>query len=197
MSIAEDQFHNAQIQQFKEQFLKHYVSLCMFALRYVNNPEVCQDIVQDSFLVLWEKRENIDLNSSIKPLLYKTVHNKAIDYLRGLSPTITNAEEVSLLPDLEELWDNTFMESTDEEIDCQSIQNEIDEVVMHLPEQCARVYRMSREQGMSNAEIAKSLQISVKAVEKQITKALSTIRIHLINTGYMAYVIWIMLFFYH
>src|SRR5574344_1991859 len=108
MAIAEDQFHIAQIQQFKEQFLKHYVSLCMFALRYVNNTEVCQDIVQDSFLVLWEKRENIDLNSSIKPLLYKTVHNKAIDYLRGLSPTITNAEEVSLLPDLEELWDNTF-----------------------------------------------------------------------------------------
>jgi RNA polymerase sigma-70 factor (family 1) len=183
------------LEYFKEQFLKYYVSLCVFALRYVKDADVSKDIVQDCFLSLWEKRGSIDYSTSIKPLLFKSVHDKAVDVIRQSSVNNIHLNQEAGTHPLDELWDKAIIENTDEKIDCVSIQKEIDTVVSKLPNRCMLIYKMSREQGMSNNDIAEKLHINVKSVEKQITKALSSIRTHLVHTGYMPFVLFALIFF--
>lgn len=180
---------------FKELFLKYYEPLCVYALRYMNDADTCRDIVQDCFVDLWEKRSRLDFSSPLKPLLYKSVHDKSVDYNRRAATNNENIDEVICIHPLDIAWNKMISEHIEGEVDCKLVQDEIDMCVKNLPSQCAKIFRMSREQGLSNKEIALNLHISIKAVEKQITKALSAIRSHLINTGYASFIVYLILYF--
>lgn len=182
------------IQYFKESFLKYYGMLCVYAMQYTEDADISRDIVQDCFADLWEKRDKLDYTMPLKPLLYKSVHDKAIDYTRHSS-----TKNESLNTDIEEhpldiKWREILGQQPDDEIDCGLIRQEVDRCVAELSPQCARIYKMSREEGLSNKEIAARLQVSIKSVEKQITKALSTIRYHLLNRGYLSLIFYALFF---
>lgn len=184
----------AQLQCFKESFLKHYSPLCVYALRFVDDSDACKDIVQDCFIGLWEKRAQLDFSHSLRPLLYKSVHDKAIDYTRRASTQNPTLDEAVTLHPLDVEWEAILSEQILDEIDCKQIVEEVNRCLDGLTSYCANVYRMSREEGLSNKEIAERLKISVKAVEKQMTKALSAIRAHLMNTGYLTFIFYALLF---
>jgi len=183
-----------QLQCFKELFLNHYSSLCVYALRFVDDSDACKDVVQDCFIGLWEKRAQLDFSRSLKPLLYKSVHDKAIDYTRRASTQNATLDEAVALHPLDVEWEAILSEQILDEIDCKQIVEEVNKCLDGLTPYCANVYRMSREEGLSNKEIAERLKISVKAVEKQMTKALSIIRKHLMNTGYLTFIFFALLF---
>lgn len=184
----------AQLQCFKELFLKHYSSLCVYALRFVDDSDACKDIVQDCFITLWEKRAQLDFSRSLRPLLYKSVHDRAIDYTRHAFAQNTTLDEAVALHPLDVEWEAILSEQIIDELDCKQIVEEVNKCLDELTPYCAGIYRMSREEGLSNKEIAERLKISVKAVEKQMTKVLSAIRTHLMNTGYLTFIFYALLF---
>jgi RNA polymerase sigma-70 factor (family 1) len=174
-----------QLQYFKELFLKYYDMLCVYSLRYVKDIDVSKDIVQDSFVDLWEKRDELDMSTSLKSLLYRYVHNKSIDYTRHLSSNNETLNEKVIEHPLDLEWSLILSEQIDEDIDCKIITDEVNKCLDELSPKCADIFRMSREQGMTNKEIAEKLQVTIKSVEKQKTKAISFIREHLMNSGYL------------
>ncbi len=160
---------------FEKLFGEFFEPLVTYAFRYVNSWQVAEDIVQDSFLSLWINKEQVDFEAPIKPYLYRTVYNKSLNYIqqayvqRRIEPENTD-----------ELINRIIMEFNQyDTLLAQEINAEINSVVETLPPQCKNVFQLSRMKNLSNKEIATLLNISEKAVEKHISKALAAIRQHL------------------
>ena len=154
-----------------------------YSYRYVNDWSVGEDIVQDVFMALWINRDKIDFEEPIKPYLYRATYNRSINYLNSVSVQrrVDHADMLDELIDREILSYNQH-----DNLLLKEIEEEITSFVGTLPEQRRRVFLLSREENLKNKEIALRLNISEKAVEKHITKALSDIRTHLTETGLMS-----------
>lgn len=168
---------------FQKLFEDYFRSLVTYSYRYVNDWSVGEDIVQDVFMALWINRDKIDLEEPIKPYLYRATYNRSINYLNSVSVQrrVDHADMLDELIDREILSYNQH-----DNLLLKEIEEEITSFVGTLPEQRKRVFLLSREENLKNKEIALRLNISEKAVEKHITKALSDIRTHLTETGLMS-----------
>ncbi|MDY3267666.1 MAG: RNA polymerase sigma-70 factor [Phocaeicola sp.] len=151
---------------FREYFIQHYRPLCLFALHYLKDIDNAEDIVQDCFTELWERKDNQTNIADIKPYLYTMVRNRCIDVLRKESLIDCNIEP----SDLEGLI-------SDEECEERSY----DEARMwtaidSLPEKCREVFLLTKRDGMKYEEIADRMNISVNTVKNQMNKALKIIK---------------------
>lgn len=166
-----------QMLQFESLFRNYYKILRSYAYRFVNDKEIAEDIVQDVFFEVWKKRADLSLNDSLKGYLFKAVYNISINYLNSSS----YLRSTSLNSVVEQDLINRFLKSQNQEslLFFKEIENEIESFIITLPEQCRKIFILSRKHEMKNKEIAEHLNISIKAVEKQITKALSGLRSHL------------------
>lgn len=146
-----------------------YPVLCRYCLQFVRKPEIAEEIVQEQFIYLWEKRKVIKITSSLKAYLYKSVKNKSLDYLKSKFANLDFNGENALLD---------FKENTDpvKEYEKKELENILEEALKILPEKCYTIFSMSRFGNLSNKEIAIQLKISVKTVENQITIALKKIK---------------------
>jgi RNA polymerase sigma-70 factor (ECF subfamily) len=168
-------------------FIRFYKPLRAYAFRYVNDEATSEDIVQDVFLELWVRREDIrfDDSDAVKSYLFKSVYNHSINMLK-----YGHLHDRRPLEDIDE---NTVLESyisscalnQEQSLLFKELDAEITGFVETLPPQCKRIFILSRKGGLKNREIAEKLSISVKAVEKQISKALSGIRERLKSKGLM------------
>ncbi len=166
---------------FEDIYINYFKVLRFFALRIVNNAAVAEDVVQDVFTEFWARRSLIDSTKSIKPYLYKLTYNRCLDFLRSKgNANITLSEKPSILNDI--LY-SAF--TTDEYVLISDISKEMEIAIDALPDRCKEIFLLSRKSNLKNREIADVLNISVKAVEKQITKALQNLKSHLTKTGYI------------
>jgi len=165
-----------QINALRESFDKIYVSyfsrMLRFAKEYVVFEEDAENIVQDVFVMLWEKRDVLDIQVNLISYMFMLVKNRCLDYIRHQAVADEyKQEQKAKLAALEEL-DYTF--SSEEELE-----EIIHEAIDKLPERCREVFLKSRVEGMKNKEIAKELNISVNTVNSQIVVALKRLRIEL------------------
>lgn len=141
-------------------------------MKYVKDFETSEEIVQESFLSLWEKRDNIDMAQPVKAYLITTIRNKCLNWLRDnkkFNTDILHFEEY--IPDHEYV-------STDKLVEAE-ILKAIHNAIHELPEKCREIFTLSRFGNLKYQEIADKLQISVKTVETQMSKALQHMRIRL------------------
>ena len=139
-----------------------YRPLCLYAAHYLSGDlDAAEDIVQDCFVKLWQHGAD-----SPKSFLYTAVRNASIDYLRRLYPEVTSFEPHDLDGIIS---DNEAVDRSEEEA-------KIWEVIDELPTRCRDIFLMSKRDGMTYAEIADELGLSVKTVEHQISKALKKLR---------------------
>lgn len=170
---------------FELLFNTHFQGLCFFAQRYVKDIETAKEIVHDSFINLWDKKDNIDLSKSVKSYLSTTVHNRCLNFLRD------NKKFNRDLLALENLEDVTEFEELDP-FSCEELEQKIQAAINELPEKCREVFLLSRFENLKYKEIAEKLNISIKTVEAQMSKALQHLRIRL--TDYItAFLIWMLL----
>lgn len=160
---------------FEDLFHIYYCPLLAFANKYTNDRQASEDIVQDVFLALWMKRESIDFSIPIKSYLYKAIYNKSISYLNSLQTNL-NIDEQNIKLQLQQ---KIISYDLDESLLLKELSEEILSCVDTLPEQCRKVFLLSRGQGLKNKEIALQLNISEKTVEGHISKALVELRSHL------------------
>ena len=140
--------------------------------------EAVRDIIQESFLRFWEKRDLIEA-VSISSLLFAMVRNACLNYLKHLQLVEQhNLEHLDRVVGQEELYYWDFNLSPEYTLLYKELQQQISLVMSDLPSRCREVFEMSRFKKMKNREIADALQISTTAVEKHIAKALARFSAH-------------------
>ena len=170
-------FRKGDEKAFEKLFKKFYPRLYDFAFKVVRNKEIAEDMVQDIFLRLWEKKENIK-PVNIEGFIFKVLKNHCISYLRNIK--IINNVKLNLnnLTHIEELYRIDFIRNEPYILVEKELQLETDKVINKLPDRCKEVFILSRVTGLKNREIADKLGINIKNVERHITKALRIFRTH-------------------
>ena len=153
-----------------------YTRLFNFANGYLNNSENTKEVLQDVFLKLWDTRQKLSVNTNLNAYLFTLTRNRCIDLLRReklmLQFRTDKQEEYRRLTENFEALSDPILD----DLFALEIQEEINRTISELPEQCQKVFIMSRVKGMNNREISQSLVISEKTIESHLTKALKIIR---------------------
>jgi len=147
---------------------QYHHKLCVYAFSLTKDHDLSEDIVQNVFLSIWKKKSNLKDELVIKSYLYKSVYNEFIDQYR---------KEKHLLS-LEKKHYDVLSEITEDE-DENSLERLIKLVkkeIENLPPKCKQTFILSRQDGLTNIEIAEFLNVSIKSVEAHITKAFSILR---------------------
>lgn len=153
-------------------FKTYHRQLWLFAHQFLKDGDAAEDMVQDLFAHIWEKRDAIQIATSLKSYLYMSVKNRCLNKLKSESRSTT------LNDDTDELFNLTH-HHTQQLVEAKNLQQRIDLAIAALPPKCGLAFKMSRFEDMSYKEIAEALDISVKTVENQISKALSIMRLQL------------------
>ena len=187
-SVKKLRVRTKDIALFRELFDSYFRILTTYAYRFVNDWQTAEDITQDVFMSLLEKKESIDFDDPIKPYLYRAVYNRSINYLNSalMQKRIEGAETIDELINREILSYNQH-----DTLLLKEITDEINQFVDTLPPQCRTVYKLSRERNLRNKEIAARLGVSEKTVEKHLSKALSEIRNHLVRLDILSILIYL------
>ncbi len=165
---------------FERLFRDEFKGLVLFAIQYVKDYEAAREIVQEAFIGMWDKRAQIDLSRPVKTYLSTTVRNRSLNYLRD------NKKFDTRLLAQENLFPLASYEQTDRLVE-RELQDRIQYAISELPEKCREVFLLSRNEHLKYQAIADKLEISVKTVETQMSKALQHLRIRLkdyLGSGY-------------
>ncbi|WP_417885755.1 RNA polymerase sigma factor [Zunongwangia sp.] len=142
--------------------------LTAFIYTYTHDEALAEDIVQHSFMKLWEKRTFLDPQGSLKTFLFTITHNRFIDLYRK------DKKQVYLT---DTIYIETVLET--EELNEENLKprlEQIDKAIENLPQKCREVFLLKRENNLKNKEIAEYLEISIKTVEYHISRGLRIIR---------------------
>ena len=153
-------------------FQQFYVQLCRFSLKYVREEAISEEIVQEVFVTLWEKRRDLTIHSSLKAYLFQSVKNSSINYLNSRFAKQDFQRDYF---DEKEIPVN----DTQEALTYEELQQVVQQAIDHLPAKCRAIYSLSRNTGMSYKEIAEELGISIKTVENQMGIALKKLKAYL------------------
>ena len=153
-------------------FQKYYQSLFLFALKFVDE-EQAKDIVQECFYELWKNRKKTEITNSVSAYLFAVVKNRCLKFLMNEQKKRQHHNYFGLKLKYEELQFYTNSEKSILEF---ATKDRIEKVIQLMPDKCCEVFKKSRFEGFSNKEIAETYNITVKAVEKHITKALQLFR---------------------
>jgi len=162
-------------------FKEYYVSLCSYARRYVGRKDIAEEIVSDTFMKIWEKRNTLYINSSIKGYLFHAVCNNSLNYLRNLKKE-NLIETYFQDPKFENISFAEILEETEEQsLILENISTKIEEAVGQLPRQQQSAFRLKRQEGKKIREVAQLMGLSVKTVEMHLSKATINLRNKLKN----------------
>lgn len=165
--------HKQDKKEFEKIFKSHFISLCYFAQKLIGDPDTSRDVVHGVLLNLWERRNEIDFDSPIKPYLYTSVRNRCLNYIRDRKKFIPGDASVETGGVSVHSKDQTVNSISMEE---QETEKEIQQAIAELPEKCREIFELNRFEGLKYQEVAKKLGISVKTVEAQMSKALRILR---------------------
>lgn len=156
---------------FEKIFKTHWEPLYHSAKVKLRSHDEAEEVIQNIFSCLWEKRESL-LITNLTYYLHTALRNRILNMIRNKIPQ-------------EKYWNyiRTFIpqqqDTTDEVVAFDDLNDAVELAVSHLPEKSRQVFKLSRLEGRSNAEIANLLQVSEKAIEYHLTKSLKELRLHL------------------
>lgn len=149
--------------EFEMVFKRLYVPLGMYALRIVDDIDDAEDIVQGTFIGIWEQLQRGTEIENLKSYLYMSVRNRAINFLKSKQVSF-NIEEIN------------SSDVSDEDIETSERDARIWKAIDNLPDRCREIFLMSKRDGMSNEEISEELNLSIQTVKNQMSKALKSLR---------------------
>lgn len=159
---------NKNIQPFEQLFRELFKPLCGFAMKYVADLDDARNLVHDVFITTWEKFDSLPSDTNYRSYLYTSVRNRCLNHVRDTKKHLT----------IEKMAEHNYAEEI-RPMEAAELEKEIELGINSLPEKCRMVFEMSRMEGLKYSEIAEKMNISVKTVEAQMSKALSVLREHL------------------
>lgn len=173
-------------------FDRYYNGLCLYAESIIRDHCAAEEIVEDLFIYLWKNCKTVSIKSSVKNYLYRSVHNNCITYLEKLKTQrkLLDVANYTLadIDILHPLTDDILIS----DLIARELEEKAREIENLLPDQCRRIYLLSRLENLSYSEIASKLNISVGTVKTQMSRAFQYFRDNL--KEYLPLVIMIMLF---
>lgn len=154
---------------FEMLFRTYYQPLCHYAYSFLQDKEGAEEIVQSTFLMVWEKRDTLAIRTSVKPYLYAMVRNACLNVLKHEKIKQKHAGEELAVAD-------RSCDSVSQIVASNELEYKIKAALEALPDQCRMVFKLSRFEELKYAEIAEQLNISVKTVENHMGKALKIMR---------------------
>ena len=158
---------NGDKQAFKYIFDTYFTALCRFMYLYLGNTQEAEDIASDILASIWENRKKLEIRLTFKAYLFQAAKNRCLNAIRDRKATVS-------LDDIN--GQDTPQVNVTDSLETEELNHLIQEAILSLPDKCREVFLKSRTNNLTNQEIAESMDISVKTVEAQITKALKQIR---------------------
>lgn len=156
---------------YKKAYLSFFARLCRFAQTYVHDGPAAENLVQNAFLQLWEKRAQVDWEASVLPFLFTLVKNNCIDYLRRQHVEKAYQRELALqLAALERMTFPALGPSAE------AMESKLNKALDQLPPKCRQIFCLNRFDGKKYKEIAALMQISENTVENQMGIAIRKLR---------------------
>lgn len=156
---------------FEVLFKNYYVKLVFFANKFLNDQQSSEEVVSETFTCLWEERTKVHISRSVSAYLYRSVQNRCLNYLKHKkieSEYVNYLARHNMLTEIPALNRNPCQEK--------EIEQQLKKAIEELPEKCRAVFKLSRFENLKNREIAETLQISEKTVERHMTIALERLR---------------------
>ena len=151
--------------KFSEYFHAYYRQLCLHALHFMGNAEEAEDVVQETFVNLWDKKEQIETIKSVKSYLYTAVRNNCLTRIRDAKPTTS----LDMLPPDKLLPEEGQVKRAE-------METRIWQMIDELPERRREIFLMAKRDGISYKEIAEQTGLSVKTVENHVFRAMQSLR---------------------
>lgn len=152
---------------YAELFARFNPPLVTFVHSIVHQKEAAEEIVSDVFIRIWQKRKTLDQVQNLKMYLYVSARNYAVNKLRSKNHQFSlQVEELSV--DLQ-----CFSENPHEKAVIAEVQKELHRAVNGLPERCKLIFKLVKEDGLRQKEVAELLHLSPKTIENQLAIALS------------------------
>ena len=137
-------------------------------MKYLNSREDADEIVKDTFLTIWEKRDELEITDQLKPLLYTIIRNKSINHIRKKRPDFV---------EMDEPFDFASQDQKPhEKMEARETEEIVHRLIDELPPRCRQIFILSRREFLSNKEIAAIMELSEKTIENQITIAIRAIK---------------------
>ena len=153
-------------------FKQHYKALCFVANNILSDYAASEDVVQDVFVNILRKNEEIVINSSLKGYIFKSTMNAALNYVKKVKNTVSMEDELLELH-------HRGCSVSEESLEQLELEESVNQAINLLPPKCKAVFLLNRYEDMKYCEVAEHLGISIKTVENQMGKALKRLRIHL------------------
>ncbi len=169
---------------YQELFERYAPRIYQFSLSYLKNSADSEELVQDVFLKIWEKRETLDHSKNIKAFIFKVAVNTIYDFIRHKN--IENAFSDFARANFETNSNNTWHTVIFDEM-----QENLQKLLAQLPEQQQKIFQLSKEEGLSSEEIAAKLNLSKRTVENHLYRAISFLKENFKRDSFIS-----MLFFY-
>lgn len=154
---------------FRELFDHYWQDLFGFCRYHIQDEEVSKEIVQNLFLSLWERRNQLRVDVNIGHYLFRAARLQIVRFYRDQIHERKSIDNVKA-------FSSQIANDTEEEVYARDLSRYITEVVDSLPPKCREVYLLSRHDGLSIFEIAQTLNLSIKTVEAHLSKALRRLR---------------------
>ncbi|MEM9921321.1 MAG: RNA polymerase sigma-70 factor [Bacteroidota bacterium] len=145
-------------------FRQYYKFICRVIYRLLPNTATAEDLAQEVFFDLWRKKDKLNVQTSLKAYLRRSAINKSLNYIRDQKMSF---EDEAAHPEM-----RSDQISALQKLEVAELEGRIHQAIERLPERCRLVFMLSRFEDMSYREIAAHLDISIKTVENQISKAL-------------------------
>ncbi len=169
---------------YQKLFERYAPKIYQFSLSYLKNEADAEELVQDVFLKIWEKREILDSSQNIKAYIFKIAVNTIYDFIRrkNIESAFNDFAQVNFNKSSNDTWDTVIFEE---------MKTTLNDIIAKMPEQRKRIFRLSKTKGLTNDEIAQKLNLSKRTVENQLYRAIIFLKEHLKNESVFA-----ILFFY-
>ena len=161
-----DKIKKGDLSTYQDLYLDLFPRLSSFAFNYVNDKDAADDLVQDVFLKLWEKRKELNIHSSIKAFLYKSVKNTCLNHIKKSAYDESKISEIQLFQ-MESMGDHYMLQ--------EEVQSKLHKAIDNLPEKCKQVMLLTLGEYSVN-EIMDQMSITQNTIKTHKKKAYSILR---------------------
>ncbi len=157
---------------FRSLYRRFYSRLCQIACNYTGRPEIAEEIVQDTFLKLWEDRRDINIQGGFHSYLFIAVRNKSLNYLKHLITERRYSSEKLQHIHTSINYLHVSQEDGSSILISEEMERSFKEALESLPPKCREIFLLRRQEGLKHSEIAAELSLSQNTVQRQISIAI-------------------------
>ena len=172
-----ERIRSGDLRSFELLFESYFRGLVNYAQDLLKSNHDAEEIVQDVFFALWEKRDTITIHTSLKAYLFRSVHNHCMNFIQHRQ--VTHKKTSEFVVSQVEQTGLPFMAADEAALDrmmASELETEIEEAVKSLPHQCREVFYLSRYENLKIREVAERLGVSESTVKTQLARAMEKLR---------------------